>query len=1335
MTGNIIKRRIFLMAAALITLSATAAGKVEVTGNTDYGTVTSHVNDAVATITVTPASGYYIRKSDITATRTFMPSAAEARRRSIPIPDQLSLVGNDPDDLSQPRTYTVTLPGEEYDILLEVNYQTQSTLTEAMVVLSETVFVYNKQVQQPTVFIEGLTEGRDFVVNCSTDKPTEPGTYTLTVKGCSVWNGTVTRSYQIHKGGKAEVNTNIQGGVIATAVDEQTVTLTVTPADGYYIRKQDIRVSKTYMPVAPDSRRSTPVSDWLTLEGDDPDDLSLARTYTAKLPGWEYSAWVDATFTQRRTVTGDMVSLSPETFIYNERDQKPVVTVTGLTEGIDYLVRFEGTSWADVATYKVSVIGRSTWKDAVSKTWTITKAPAEVLRDPQALSLSYNGQPQTLAEFGDCSGGTMLYSLDGISFDAAMPSAKDAGTYTLYYMVKGDANHSDTQTQTITVSIGQMAVTVSGITAQDKVYDGTTDVVLVFDKAVFEGMTEDDALTITAEGAFADAQAGTYKAASISNLVLGGKSVGNYLLAETGNQTETYASITPKDIAGASFAEIPAQTFTGAALTPAVEVTLDGVALQAESDYTIAYADNVNAGTATITVTGKGNYQSSVRKTFDINPATVIVSGITAQDKVYDGMTDVVLVFDKAVFEGITEGDALTITAEGAFADAQAGTYKAASISNLVLGGKSVGNYLLAETGNQTETYASITPKDIAGASFAEIPAQTFTGAALTPAVEVTLDGVALQAESDYTIAYADNENAGTATVTVTGTGNYQGSAHTTFAITAESIGKAILTTASVQVYTGEPIEPKVTVTLGEEKLEAGTDYTVAYANNYEAGTATVIVTGTGNYTGSLETTFLIEIPQPMVDENEQKVEAIIVENGHGGQEAVLTELPENFWDAETPNAIPETVKDEDNNIYTVTEIVPQAFKDMPSDIICVLPGNVSTTEGVTNVINGDGTCETLDLTEVGEYEVPIPVEVENIVYTREVGQDEQGFTVCMPYDCEIPEGFEAYTIESVDGQVMFNHYVGILQAYQPYLLKRTVSDTAAARRRAGGKEGITTVDLGAGNVTITPQAEGTIVQDGYELCGTVHSLTHGQAADLKAYTLQPDISWAQAYSTDSGEADRVFLKPFQAYMLYKGAGDMPALSFSNYPASVSATIPSSGFATVASAYPLDCANLPSCIKAYQVTDVSATAVTLKEVTTAVAAGTGLILEGAAGSYEIPVVASGTDISAGNHLQAAVTATPVEANAVYVLYDGKFCLVTGSSSVPAGKAYLLASDVPVSSAAHLTIEFGDKTTGVNMVQGEGFTVNGSEFYNILGQRVAHPSKGLYIVNGKKIIIK
>lgn len=154
---------------------------------------------------------------------------------------------------------------------------------------------------------------------------------------------------------------------------------------------------------------------------------------------------------------------------------------------------------------------------------------------------------------------------------------------------------------------------------------------------------------------------------------------------------------------------------------------------------------------------------------------------------------------------------------------------------------------------------------------------------------------------------------------------------------------------------------------------------------------------------------------------------------------------------------------------------------------------------------------------------------------------------------------------------------------------------------------------------------------------------------------------------------------------------------------SVSVTIPSSGFATIASSFALDCANLPSGVKAYKVSEVTASGATLVEVTEAVAAGTGLILEGTADSYEIPVDASGTDISASNKLQAAVAA-----NDAYVLYSGEFCLVTEAGTVPAGKAYLLASDVPAAfSARPLTIEIGDKATGINKVQGE--EVQGSLF--------------------------
>ena len=187
-------------------------------------------------------------------------------------------------------------------------------------------------------------------------------------------------------------------------------------------------------------------------------------------------------------------------------------------------------------------------------------------------------------------------------------------------------------------------------------------------------------------------------------------------------------------------------------------------------------------------------------------------------------------------------------------------------------------------------------------------------------------------------------------------------------------------------------------------------------------------------------------------------------------------------------------------------------------------------------------------------------------------------------------------------------------------------------------------------------------------------------------------------------------------------------------------TIASSGYSSLASGYALDCANLPSGLKAYKVSEISKSEITLEEVTTAVAASTGLILKGTAStSYTIPVVASGTDISASNKLKAAVTATTLDDGSFYILKGGKFCLVTGAAdaaarTVPAGKAYLLASDVPAS-ARELSFVFGnDETTGLKIISNSQLIGN-SQFYDLQGRKVANPTKGLYIVNGKKVVIK
>jgi hypothetical protein len=90
--------------------------------------------------------------------------------------------------------------------------------------------------------------------------------------------------------------------------------------------------------------------------------------------------------------------------------------------------------------------------------------------------------------------------------------------------------------------------------------------------------------------------------------------------------------------------------------------------------------------------------------------------------------------------------------------------------------------------------------------------------------------------------------------------------------------------------------------------------------------------------------------------------------------------------------------------------------------------------------------------------------------------------------------------------------------------------------------------------------------------------------------------------------------------------------------------------------------------------------------------------------------------------------------------DKSILLVGGSNlywpqngaSLGACRAYFKLSDG--ASASEFVLNFGDETTGINAVNGSEFKVNG-EYYNLAGQRVANPTKGLYIVNGKKVVVK
>ena len=124
----------------------------------------------------------------------------------------------------------------------------------------------------------------------------------------------------------------------------------------------------------------------------------------------------------------------------------------------------------------------------------------------------------------------------------------------------------------------------------------------------------------------------------------------------------------------------------------------------------------IHAGTyeVRVSVSENGDFTAaSDTKAYTIRQREVVISGITAKGKVYDGTADAELDYSKAVFAGAVKGDSLTVSAEGTFADSNVAKGKTVTITKPVLGGGSAGDYILADDGQQTSTTADISPKEI----------------------------------------------------------------------------------------------------------------------------------------------------------------------------------------------------------------------------------------------------------------------------------------------------------------------------------------------------------------------------------------------------------------------------------------------------------------------------------------------------------------------------------------------------------------------------------------------------------------------------------------------
>ena len=131
------------------------------------------------------------------------------------------------------------------------------------------------------------------------------------------------------------------------------------------------------------------------------------------------------------------------------------------------------------------------YEEYATATGTVTikvNKAAPTFTAPTANALTYTGSEQTLLAAGSTQDGTMMYRLgDSGEFVDSIPTGKNAGTYTVYFKVMGDENHSDAAEQPITVTIGPMKLLrfVLGIDSLTKTYDGTASASLDKDEITF----------------------------------------------------------------------------------------------------------------------------------------------------------------------------------------------------------------------------------------------------------------------------------------------------------------------------------------------------------------------------------------------------------------------------------------------------------------------------------------------------------------------------------------------------------------------------------------------------------------------------------------------------------------------------------------------------------------------------------------------------------------------------------------------------------------------------------------------------------------------------------
>ena len=497
---------------------------------------------------------------------------------------------------------------------------------------------------------------------------------------------------------------------------------------------------------------------------------------------------------------------------------KPAHTTYG--DGQSENATLTENNWQGLAVNQIAITykkGNDILKTAPTDAGTYT---ANITLDGATASVTYEiGKATPMAkDFVFAAPGNLNY--DGNSKIVTVSSTKismDDVTVKYYDKDGEEAEPKNAGDYTVKVSVAEGAnynATTDDLTTDDwkfTIGKATQTIIVPTDKTIVkDGIAEDISDWATVAGVTGDSNPGTLSYALDGQAPEGVSLTGNQLTVQptctaaqftikvTAAETDNYNAaeetftviVVDKATADVTITGLPGTVTYGQEFTLAASQTGDTTSANKkwtwdyDQEYFKQVGPNANteaitlqaikAGTPTKGITAtyeSGTHKGSATVNAVVEKKEVTVSGITAANKEYNGNNTATVNASGATITGKVDGDKLTITATGTFADADAGENKTVTLTLGTLGGADSANYTLATAGNQTETKANITAKDVS-ISAVTVSDKDYSGNANATVASVTITGVSgalsMGTDFDVTSATFPDADADTANVDVT---------------------------------------------------------------------------------------------------------------------------------------------------------------------------------------------------------------------------------------------------------------------------------------------------------------------------------------------------------------------------------------------------------------------------------------------------------------------------------------------------------------------------------------------------------------------------------------